>query len=375
MSAVNTPLLDGLRARQTEMVAATRALVEVESPSSDLDALRRCADVCAAIGQNITGVSADVQINDGRPLLRWRFGDAPRLLLLGHFDTVWPMGTLQRLPFTERDGRLTGPGVFDMKAGIVQGFFALAALDDPSGVEILLDADEEIGSASSRDAIREAARRVDAVLVLEPSQDGALKTARKGVSMYRIEIEGRAAHAGLEPHKGVNATVEMAHAVLTLERIARPEVGTTVTPTVAAAGTAINVVPAAATLQIDVRALTPGEQERVDAEIHDLAATLPGAKLSVNGAPDRPPLPASSSEALFQRVREVAARLGLGELRGVAVGGGSDGNLTAAEGTPTLDGLGAVGDGAHAETEHVLSATMPERAALLAALIDELRQG
>ncbi|HZS15694.1 MAG TPA: M20 family metallopeptidase [Candidatus Dormibacteraeota bacterium] len=373
MSTVDASLPDRLRGRHAEMVAATRALVEVESPSSDLEALRRCADVCAEIGQKVTGVAADLAVNDGRPLLRWRFGDAPRLLLLGHFDTVWPLGTLQRLPFTERDGRLTGPGVFDMKAGIVQGFFALAALDDPGGVEILLDADEETGSASSRDAIAEAARRVDAVLVLEPSQDGALKTARKGVSMYRIEIEGRAAHAGLEPHKGVNATVELAHAVLALERIARPDLGTTVTPTVAAAGTAVNVVPAAARLQVDVRALTPAEQDRVDAEIHDLAATLPGARLAVHGAPDRPPLPAASSAALFERARDVARRLGLGELRGVEVGGGSDGNLTAAEGTPTLDGMGAVGDGAHAETEHVLSATMPERAALLAALIHELR--
>jgi glutamate carboxypeptidase len=363
---------DALPAQLDRMREAVRRLVEVESPSSDPAALHACAQVVAEVGSEIMGAAAQLHDSDGLPQVHWRFGERPRVLLLGHFDTVWPMGTLQRLPFRDVDGRLTGPGVFDMKAGIVQGFFAVASLAGADGVEILLTSDEEVGSRSSRDAIAAAARRVDAVLVLEPSQDGALKIARKGVSMYRLHVEGRAAHAGLEPEKGVNATVELAHAVLALQPLARPEIGTTVTPTVATSGTATNVVPAAAHLDVDVRALSPEEQQRVDAQMHDLAATLPGALLRIDGGPDRPPLPARASQALFARARAAAERIGMGALRGVEVGGGSDGNLTAAAGTPTLDGLGAVGGGAHAEDEHVILHTMPERTALLAALITDL---
>lgn len=366
-------LLDEMRERRGAMRAALRRLVEVESPSAEVDALRRCAEVVGRTGEELTGVAPEVLQSDGRPHLRWRFGPRPRVLLLGHFDTVWPLGTLQRLPCREVDGRITGPGVFDMKAGIVQGLFAVAALGGAAaGVSMLLNSDEEIGSDSSRELIREAAREVEAVLVLEPAQGGALKTARKGVSLYRIDVEGRAAHAGLEPHRGVNATVELAHAVLAMQGMARPDAGTTVTPTVAASGTATNVVPAHAHLDVDVRALTPEEQQRVDAEMHGLAATLPGARLSVEGGPNRPPLPATASRDLFARAVDAGRRLGLGELRGVEVGGGSDGNFTAAEGVPTLDGLGADGDGAHAEHEHVVLSSVPERAALLAALLEDL---
>jgi glutamate carboxypeptidase len=363
---------DALDAQLEGMREAVRRLVEAESPSSDPAALHACARVVAEVGEHIMGAAAHVVDSDGLPQVHWRFGERGRVLLLGHFDTVWPLGTLQRLPFRDDGGRLTGPGVFDMKAGIVQGFFAVASLAEASGVEILLTSDEEVGSRSSRQAIADAARRVEAVLVLEPSQDGALKVARKGVSMYRLHVEGRAAHAGLEPEKGVNATVELAHAVLALQQLARPDIGTTVTPTVAASGTATNVVPAAAYLDVDVRALTPEEQQRVDAQMHDLAAKLPGARLRVDGAPDRPPLPARASQQLFERACQAAQRIGLGALHGVEVGGGSDGNLTAAAGAPTLDGLGAVGGGAHAESEHVLLHTMPERTALLAALVSDL---
>jgi glutamate carboxypeptidase len=356
------------------MREAVRALVEAESPSSDAAALHACAQVVAQVGQNIMGAAPELIESGGLPHLRWRFGAPPRVLLLGHFDTVWPLGTLQRMPFAEQDGRLTGPGVFDMKAGIVQGFFAVAALPERhrAAVEILFTSDEEVGSATSRPAIRDAARRVQSVLVLEPSQDAALKIARKGVSMYQLDIEGRASHAGLEPEKGVNATVELANAVIAMAGIARPDVGTTVTPTVASSGSATNVVPASAHLHVDVRALTPEEQRRVDDEMHDLAATLPGARIHVSGGPDRPPLPRTMAQELFERANAVSQRIGLGPLDGVAVGGGSDGNLTAAEGTPTLDGLGAVGRGAHADDEHVITSTMPDRAALLAALIEDL---
>jgi glutamate carboxypeptidase len=201
-----------------------------------------------------------------------------------------------------------------------------------------------------------------------------LKVARKGGSMYRLEIKGRAAHAGLEPEMGVNALIELAHQVLAVADLARPEAGTTVTPAVAASGTATNTVPAAATFSIDVRAADRAEQERVDAAIRRLRTRVDGAQLSVTGGIDRPPMPRSSAAELFEYARRIASGLGVGDLQGAEVGGGSDGNFTAAAGAPTLDGLGAVGGGAHAEGEWVEVDRMPERAALVALLVDELRR-
>ena len=354
------------------MLDELAALVSVESFSSDVAAGAACARTVAGLGRELLGGDAEVvTAADGHTHLRWRFG-RPRVVLVGHFDTVWPMGTLRRKPFAIADGRATGPGVFDMKAGIVQGFHALATLASPDGVAVLLTGDEEIGSESSRTLIEETARGAAAALVLEPSAGGALKVARKGVSMYRIAVHGRAAHAGLEPERGVNALVELAHRVVGLGALARPELGTTVTPTLAQAGSAGNVVPAAASLEVDVRALEPEEQRRVDAAIRAVATTVPGAEVVVDGGPNRPPLPASASRQLFARAAAAAQRLGLPELQGVTVGGGSDGNFTAAAGTPTLDGLGAVGDGAHAEHEHAVVSAMAERAALLAELVEDL---
>lgn len=208
--------------------------------------------------------------------------------------------------------------------------------------------------------------------MLEPSAGGALKTARKGVSTYRVEVQGRAAHAGLEPEKGANALIELAHQVLHLEALARPEMGTTVTPTVAGAGTTTNTVPAVAYVDVDVRVASGAEQQRVDQAMHALSATVAGTAVVVSGGPNRPPLPAFSSAALAARAVGLAAELGLGPLATCEVGGGSDGNFTAALGVPTLDGLGAVGDGAHARGEHVLVSAMPERAALVAALLEDL---
>lgn len=367
-----TAYLDVFRSRSREMLEALEALVSVESPSSDLEATARCAREVQAVTFAITGKEPRLEQRDGHTIVRLVFGPRPRVLLLGHLDTVWPMGTAERWPFEVRDGVATGPGAFDMKAGIVQGLFAVAALDDPCGVEMMITSDEETGSRSSRPAIEDAARRVDAVLVLEPSAGGALKTGRKGVSAYAIEAIGRAAHAGLEPHRGLNALVEMAHQVRAVDALARPERGTTVTPTLAAAGTAVNTVPARATLHVDVRAASPEEQSRVEAEMKALRPVLDGARLVVSGGPNRPPLPASASAALFERAQRLAASLGLGPLEGCEVGGGSDGNFTAGVGTPTLDGLGPVGDGAHAEGEHVLVAAMPERSALVASLTADL---
>jgi glutamate carboxypeptidase len=201
-----------------------------------------------------------------------------------------------------------------------------------------------------------------------------LKPARKGTGMYPLRVSGRAAHAGLEPEKGANALVGLASILLAVGDVARPGIGTTVTPTMAVAGTATNVVPAAASAEIDVRVQAPGEAERVDAEIRALVTTVAGTSLRVEGGPNRPPMPASSSAVLFERAQACARSLGLAPLAGRAVGGGSDGNFTAAVGTPTLDGLGAVGAGAHADDEYVWLPGMPERAALLAELVESLQR-
>ncbi|MCX4744336.1 M20/M25/M40 family metallo-hydrolase [Kitasatospora sp. NBC_01287] len=365
------------------MVEQLGRLVSAETPSEDLAACAAGAQVVSGLGKEILGDPAEFVEVDGRTHLRWRWPARPggaTIALIGHFDTVWPLGTLGRWPFAvdEAAGTATGPGCFDMKAGIVQLLHAVSVLDDRAGVEILLTSDEEVGSQSSRQLIEELGRRATAALVLEGSGRGALKTGRKGTGMYRLEVTGRAAHAGLEPEKGANALTALAHLLLAVDALARPELGSTVTPTLSAAGTAGNTVPAHAYVELDVRVSGQQEAERIDAALRSLATTapvVPGTSLTVSGGPHRPPLPPSSSAALFRRAGARASALGLGELRSVVVGGASDGNFTAAVGCPTLDGLGAVGDGAHAEGEHISIADLPERAALLAHLIDDLRTG
>ena len=353
------------------------ALVECESPSADIEATARCAKLCGEMAETRLGEKPEELTLGGRVHLRWRFGSACRVVLIGHLDTVWPLGTLDRWPFRVDGDCATGPGAFDMKAGVVQLFAALAMLDDLDGVTVVLTTDEELGSPTSRQMIEDSARGAAAALVLEPSAGGALKIARKGVSMYRVRVHGRAAHAGLEPERGVNATVELAHQVIAATALARPDIGTTVTPTVVEGGTATNTVPAEATVAIDVRASTVAEQERVDASLRELALTLAvaGATIAIEGAPNRPPLEPSSSANLFALAQEVAASRALDPLKGVAVGGGSDGNFTAAIGVPTLDGLGAVGDHAHAEGEWASVSAMPARAALVAGLVRRLLAG
>jgi glutamate carboxypeptidase len=263
-----------------------------------------------------------------------------------------------------------------MKAGLVLALHALAVLGAPDGVTLLVTGDEELGSPSSRELIEAEAAGCRAALVLEASADGgALKTARKGVSRYEVRAVGRAAHAGLEPERGVNATVELAHQVLRVARLADPAVGTTVTPTALSSGTAANVVPAAGAFAVDVRMWDAAEQARVHAAMSSLRPAVPDAVLQISGGPNRPPLPAASSTGLFARASSLAAGLGLAPMKQASVGGASDGNFTAGVGTPTLDGLGAVGGGAHADHEHVLVEALPGRAALLAALIDELLAG
>lgn len=354
------------------MVGVLQELVEAESFSADARGVSRCAEVLASLGRDLVGERAQI-IGTEHPLVRWSFGSRMRVLLIGHLDTVWPMGTLKRWPFSLEDGIATGPGVFDMKAGLVQGLFALASLGDLDGVTLLVNSDEETGSAHSRAAIEELGARAEAVLVLEPSEKAALKIARKGQATYRIDAHGRAAHSGLNPWDGANALVAVSHAVLELEAIAKDD--TTVTPTIASAGTTKNTVPASAQVSVDVRASTIAEQQRADSELLALTSRLDGVTLDVTRETIRPPLEASASEALFARAKRLAEGLGLEPLEGVAVGGASDGNWTATLGTPTLDGLGPVGGGAHAEGEHVVVDRMAERATLVAALVTDLLKG
>lgn len=361
--------LHALRARTPQLVAHLEALVAVESPSDDLVATGAAADIVDELALSLLGSRCGRYGEDGRVHLCWSGGGPTRVVLLAHVDTVWPMGTTARWPFRVQHGRATGPGAFDMKAGLVQGLHALSLLPDLEGVRLLVTTDEEIGSPTSRGLVEEVAQGAAAALVLEPSAAGALKSARKGVSMYELVAHGRAAHAGLEPEHGVNAGLELAHQILSLEAIADHSAGTTVTPTLLAAGTTTNTVPATATAALDVRAATDEEQVRVDQALHAAAPVLAGARLELRGGPNRPPLSITASADLVARARRLADALGLSPLRDVAVGGGSDGNFTAGIGVPTLDGLGAVGDGAHAEGEYVLVAAMAERAALVQALV------
>ena len=350
------------------MLDDVRTLVEIESPSRDLVALQASAEALAAMIERLLGRPATLIDSPAGPHVHWSGGGTPKVLLLGHHDTVFPIGALAARPFTVADGRVTGPGVFDMLGGIVQALHGLATLADLSGVELLFSADEEIGSGTSRALIEERARACGAVLVLEPSADGgALKTGRKGCGTFEVLVHGRAAHAGLEPEKGVNALVEAAHQVLAISRIARPEVGTTVTPTVAMVGTTDNVVPASGTVTVDVRVESAEETRRVEAAMAALMPVDPQAIVEVRGGVNRPPMPTSASAALWPLAQEVAP-----DIEGFAVGGGSDGNFTAAIGVPTLDGLGAVGGGAHADHEYVVVDTMPARARLIAGLVTRI---
>lgn len=356
------------------LVEDIRTLVTCESPSSDLDAVAASADVVARLGTATLGVAPDRVVLAGHTHLRWRLGDGPRrVLVLGHHDTVWPLGSLATHPCTVTDGVLRGPGCLDMKAGLVMAFHAVAAVRDPDGVTVLVTGDEELGSPSSRELIEQEAAGCVAALVLEAAAEGgALKTERKGVSLYEVTAHGRAAHAGLEPEKGVNASLELAHQLRAVAAFADPDRGTTVTPTLLRAGTATNTVPATGGFAVDVRARTRAEQDRVDAAMRVLEPVLPGATLTVTGGPNRAPLEGSGSAVLFERARHLAASLGLPSLTGASVGGGSDGNITAGIGIPTLDGLGASGGGAHADDEHVLVGELPGRTALIAALVADL---
>ena len=371
--AAASPALGQMRAQVPEVIAATERLVLCESPSHDLSAVRASASVVAQVGTELLGVEPELVEVEGRTHVRWRFGQQPsRVLVLGHHDTVWPMGTLQSIPF-QTGTHLRGPGCLDMKAGLALAFRAIANLDDKAGICVLVTGDEELGSVTSRQLIEAEAADATAALVFEAGADsGALKSARKGRAHLRLLLCGRAAHAGLEPEKGANALVALGNVVRALVDLNALTLGTTVTPTVASAGTSANTVADRAEVEVDVRALLASELERVVEAARALDTEVPGVDVELVGGADRPPLAEAMSAELLSRAQRLAQSLGLGEVRGETVGGGSDGNLTAALGVPTLDGLGAVGGGAHARDEFVDVALLAPRLALATALLADL---
>jgi glutamate carboxypeptidase len=349
-----------------DMLADIEMLVMCESPSRDIERLEKSAETLSRLMNRLLGSAPRIVSSIAGPHVHWTGGGEPRVLIVGHHDTVHPVGSTVARPFTVSGDIASGPGIFDMKAGIVQALHAVSKLPDRSHIEILITADEEIGSHASRELIIERAREAGSVLVLEPSADGgAAKIARKGTGTFEVVVKGRASHAGLEPEKGVNALVALAAVLPHIAGIADVSKGTTVTPTMARAGTADNVVPDEAVCTVDVRVVEPGEKERVESAMASLSTSLPGATVEVRGGINRPPMHESASRHLFSLLASVASDLGV-RIEGVAVGGGSDGNFTAQAGVHTLDGLGAVGEGAHTTHESITVSTLASRAALLA---------
>jgi glutamate carboxypeptidase len=373
-----SPLVRSLVSQLPEMVSTLRRYVERESPSGAPEAISALVSLIAADFAALSGHIRLHKLPGYGPALQVDFAGprrAPRLLLLGHTDTVYPIGTLRTMPWREQRGRLYGPGAFDMKAGVVQALYALKSLlargSLPCSVTLLLVPDEEIGSPASRVITERIAPRSSAVLVLEPASgaQGACKTSRKGIARYTLRIHGLASHAGLDFERGASAIVEAAHQILAISALSRPAKGLTLNPGLISGGTRPNVVADFSEIVTDVRFLTASQAARVDAGIRRLHPRDPRCRVEVLGGVERGPLVRSSATVkLYRMAAHAADRLGF-QLAEVSVGGGSDGNLTAALGIPTLDGLGAVGDAAHAADEFVVGQEMPRRAALLAELM------
>jgi len=377
----NQRVLATLREHQHDMVADLTRLVEMESPTDNKSALDRLGEHLAARLQHL-GAQVEVfpQAQAGDHLrARWESGDAEGdggLLLLCHMDTVWDMGTLAERPVVIRDGRLFGPGAFDMKGGIVIALWAIRVLRGLNimpkrRVTLLLTSDEETGSKTSRPIVEMEALQHDAVLVLEPAQppNAALKTWRKGVGAYQVRTTGVSAHAGAAHDQGVNAIEELAHQVVAIQALTDYTAGTTVNVGVVSGGTRGNVVPQSAWARVDVRVMNQAEADRLDRSLRSLQPHLKGASVEVTGGINRPPMVRTAAGAsLFQKAAEIASQLGF-SVTETGTGGGSDGNFTAALGVPTLDGLGVVGDGGHAQHENAVISSLPERAALLAGLL------
>ncbi len=378
------PILSHIHAKHSAIIGLIRRLVECESPSDDPQAVDRFVDVLAAECASSGVVETFPGGKFGRHLLCEFALPAParrkgEILALGHSDTVWPLGTLARMPFRESEGRLWGPGVFDMKSGLAFFLFAMRALrelDIPvrHRVKLLVNSDEEVGSDSSRTLTQETARRAKAVLVLEPGTglEGKLKTARKGVGDYTIIVHGRASHAGVDFSSGASAIVELARQIERVAGFTNLKRGVTVNPGLITGGSRSNVVAAEASAVVDIRVPRLRDAESLDSKFHSLKPFDKRCKLEITGGLNRPPMERSVGIVqLFRTAQQLARELGV-TLEESMTGGGSDGNLTAALGIPTLDGLGAVGEGAHAPNESILIDRIADRTALLAKLVAAL---
>jgi glutamate carboxypeptidase len=374
-----------LKSREAEMVRMLGSFVRCESPSHDKKAVDHFGEIVAAewrkrrakvrvlpVAKLGNLVRAEINLGGGREPEQQR-------MILGHLDTVYPLGTLAKTPFRISGGRAWGPGTFDMKGGLVLALFAVDALK-AAGIRptnklvFLWTSDEEIGSESSRRAIETEALRSDAVLVLEPSfgRDGRLKTARKGVGTAEIKVTGRSAHAGVDPEKGVNAVQELALQIERLMKLSNRRRGISVQTTVVSGGTVSNVIPEHARAEVDIRFSRAADGPRLDRKLRSLRPISKGARVEIRGGTNRPPLERTAAvRALFRHAQRLMRDMGL-PLGEASTGGGSDGNLTAALGVPTLDGLGAVGDFPHSPREHIIIRALPERAALLAGLLATL---
>lgn len=375
-------VLDWITAQQVWMRETIEALVRLESPSEDKAAVDRCGVELASRLQKIGARVETIEQPVRGDHIRARCGDGqPQVLLLGHFDTVWRVGEIERMPLQEKSGRLYGPGVFDMKAGIVLAMLATRAIFETDAasrrpsVVMLWTTDEEIGSGTSRALIEEEARRSRAVLVLEPSlPGGAAKTSRKGCGDFELTVHGVAAHAGIDPRQGASAIHELALQIAAIQQLQDLDRGISVNIGLIRGGTRTNVVAERAQASIDVRVPTMKDAGEIARALRSLQPRTPGTRLELTGGFSRPPLERSEHvQGLYEIAREAAAEFGVALEEG-STGGGSDGNFTAALGVPTLDGLGPRGDGAHALHEHVELSDLPWRAAFLACLIGRLAE-
>lgn len=357
-----------------KMVDDIRKLVESESPSNDNALLMECSNLLQSIVKDRLSADAEeISVPGKSPILLFRFGqqfDGKPVLLLTHYDTVHQKGVIEDFPFANKDGILRGPGVFDMITGLVQGIWALKYLLDKNllNVPVILMStpDEETGSHGSRETIEKIARDCRYTIVLEASANGMIKTGRKGTGRFVVGVEGRAAHAGLEPEKGINAIAELSRIVLELQDLNKNDKGTTVNVGTIKGGTTSNVVPASAEITVDIRVWSREEADRISSVFHSLSPNNGEAVIKVEGEFDRPPMTATDETMqLVEKITRIASILGF-ELQDTRVGGASDGNLVAPLGIPVIDGFGAVGSGAHSRSEMVILDTIPQRAALLA---------
>ena len=373
-------LFSNLKPRLPQMVALLRELVLLESPSLEKAAADRCCGFLAdqwMLRGGIVQVLRQKHRGDHLRVMWPATASRPtrQSLVLGHYDTVYRVGALTKMPYRVSGGKVYGPGTFDMKAGIVQALFAFEALQQlklpvVQNIVFLWTSDEEIGSESSRQIIEAEARRSEAVFVMEPSLGprGLLKTSRKGVGEAELIVHGRSSHAGLEPEKGINAIHELSAQIARIEKWNKVRRGVTINADIVEGGTRTNVIAEHAKARLDLRAWRASDMHALEKRLYSLKPIHRGAKLQITGGFDRPPLERKHSAALFARAKSLAKQIGL-SLGEAAAGGGSDGNFTAALGVPTLDGLGAVGDGAHSAHEYIVARNMPLRAALLAALL------